>query len=214
MGALVAGRPPGRGGSAREARAHADGESTDDVERSAQARSRRWRAVGALAVLVLLLAGAVRVGLWWSGTDRTSPTSALTLPGSAAQPAPGEDWAAVVAILDAARAAALTARDPDLLAYVYTADAAARAADARRIAAMRSSGYHVTAAAHQVGTVTLVHRSADGAVTVRVTEAMPAYAVLDDQGATVGSTKAVHSVVTMELQATPEGFRIASIDPA
>jgi hypothetical protein len=188
--------------------------------------------VGALAVLVLLLAGAERVGLWWSGADRTSPTSASMLPASpvpagddvdaavvtrasdTARTTAAEDWTGVVSALDAARAKALIARDPDLLAAVYTADAPARSVDARRIATMRSSGYHVTAAAHQVGTVTLVHRGADGHVTVRVAEAMPAYADLDDRGATVGSTKAVRAVVTMQLQSTPAGFRIASVDPA
>jgi hypothetical protein len=210
----------------------ARGAAPVDPERAAEVRRQRWRAVGALAVLVLLLAGAVRVGLWWSGADRTSPTSASMLPSSpvpagddvdaavvtrasdTARTTAAEDWTGVVSALDAARAKALIARDPDLLAAVYTADAPARSVDARRIATMRSSGYHVTAAAHQVGTVTLVHRGDDGLVTVRVAEAMPASAVLDDRGATVGSTKAVRAVVTMQLQSTPAGFRIASVDPA
>jgi hypothetical protein len=211
-----------------------------DPDAVSEGRHRRWRAVAALAVLVLLLAGAVRVGLWWSGADRTDPTSASTLPGAApgpgatARPAPptgvppdvpsdaraassappaAVDWKGVVTALDAARATALTARDPALLDEVYTAGAGARAVDVRRIAAMRDAGYHVTAAGHRVGDVTLVHRGADGTVTVRVTEAMPAYPVLDDDGATVGSTQAGHSVVTMDLRSTPAGFRIAAIDP-
>lgn len=114
-------------------------------------------------------------------------------------------------MLDAARARALTDRDPVMLDEVYTAGAPARAADARQISTMRSGGYHVTAARHHVRSVTVVGVGDDGSVTVRVTETLPSYPVLNDSGTVVGSTTATRSVVTMELRPTDDGFRISRL---
>jgi len=123
-----------------------------------------------------------------------------------------QDWLAVVAALDASRAAALTTRDVSRLGEVYTASAAARAADARQIRAMTAAGYHVTRAAHRLSSATLAHLDVGGAVTVRVVASLPSYPVLNADGLQVGHTAAAEpATVLLRLEPTDGGFRISRI---
>ncbi len=142
-----------------------------------------------------------------------APAAGPEVPGPTAPETAGQGWLDVIGRLDAARAAALIARDASLLRRVYTADAEARTADALRIAAMTDAGYHVTDAGHRLQSATLVGRAADGRATIQVVQTLPSYPVLNDAGTVIGRTASVGpSRLTMQLDPTGDGFRISRVE--
>jgi serine/threonine protein kinase len=139
-------------------------------------------------------------------------SSGSSPPSVIAPPAGEPDWTAVVRNLDAQRAAALAHVDPGRLDRVYTADAAARRADARTIGALRAHRWQVAAPTHEIAGVRLVPSSAAGPVIVDVVDRLPAYPVTDATGRVVGTTPARPSGHRLiGLVRTADGYRISSI---
>lgn len=134
-------------------------------------------------------------------------------PGSAEGSASDDDWLRVMTGLDAARAAALVARDESLLADVYVPGAQGRMVDAARIAAMRAAGVHVKAATHTVNSVALVDLRPDGGVTLQVTESQASATIYDEGDVLLGSTEAVPETTRLvRLEPAEGGFRIDRIE--
>jgi hypothetical protein len=212
--------------------------------------------IGVLAVLAMG-AGAVRVGLWWAGSGQVDPPTFGSIPAtsphgaaatasgavsdlSAGSSPPGGwdptsqvDWTTVVAGLDADRARALTEQDPALLDLVYAPGATELAMDVATIQRLRTAGYRLAAAAHDISSVVVLPdgygsppkaESGDSissdpstdphATAVRVVEAMPQVTILGADGQVLGHTEAAAgSAVVLYLVKTDDGFRISSIQP-
>lgn len=120
------------------------------------------------------------------------------------------DWMDVVRGLDTGRADALVRRDPAGLAAVYAAGATGRAADTATIARLSANGLRVSGAAHRITRAT-AHR--DGrTVLVTVTDSLPAYRVLDDDGRVVGATAPRRSATrVLEMVEVGDAYRIVAV---
>ena len=172
-------------------------------------------AVVAATALVLAVAG----GVMWG--HRTESSAATVPPVSAAVPtvrtappaATPPDWQHTVASLEAARAHAFLTGDAALLDAVYTARSAALVADKQLLGSLtrsglRAQGFWITTLG--VRPVVVMPASA----TLRVTDAMPAYSLVDDAGRVAQrvATRPARTF-TMLLARTSGGWRIAAISP-
>lgn len=151
-----------------------------------------------------------------TGAAPSVPTSSVPVPSSPGSTAPssrppaGVDWLDVVRGLDTGRADALVRRDPTALAAVYTADAAARAADAATITRLSEDGLRVNGAAHRITRATALRSGRS--VLVTVTYSLPAYRVLDESGRVVGTTTPRRSTTrVLEVVEAGDGYRIAAV---
>ncbi len=127
-----------------------------------------------------------------------------------------QQWLFVVRDLDSARAVALVHLDAERLSAVYTADSAARAADAATISALAAQGFRVEGALHRISAVRVIGASAaggpGGAVRLEVTDSLPSYRVLDPNGSTVGSTGVRGQASRMmDVVGTADGYRISAV---
>ena len=136
-------------------------------------------------------------------------TSVPATPGSATPQSTLVDWTAIVRQLDRARAKALVARDPSLLAVVYTADSAARSADVRVIATLVSAGLRVSGAQHLVRDA---HAAGGASILVTVHDSLPSYSIMNGAGSVVGTTAARPSASrVLVLERTASGYRISAV---
>lgn len=126
----------------------------------------------------------------------------------------------VVGELDAARARALAAADPSLLAQVYVADSAAGQADMATISGLADRGWRVRDGVHVISSVTVEPAggagndpgSAGGAIQLSVVDSLPAHPVVDVAGNQVGLTPArPEQRRIMVVQRTGDGYRISDI---
>lgn len=103
----------------------------------------------------------------------------------------------------------MVARDPSLLAAVYTADSAARSADVRVIATLVSGGLRVSGAQHLVLDA---HAAGGASILVTVHDSLPSYSIMNDAGSVVGTTAARPSASrVLVLERTASGYRISAV---
>ncbi|WP_090480515.1 serine/threonine-protein kinase [Nakamurella panacisegetis] len=161
------------------------------------------------------LARSAPAGPTRATTSRTAAPAPAPTPRRAASPSTsaaghGVDWTATVQKLDADRATAVTARRVGLLDAVYTAGSSARAADAGMIERLIASRLRVSGAQHRVAATKVVGTSP---IRVRVSDALPAYSILDESGQVVGRTTARPAAArVLVLVATPSGYRISAVE--
>ena len=155
---------------------------------------------------------------------RVPPGEAASVPGQpdagADRPAPPSgDWRAVLAALDAARAQALAAADPGLLAAVDALGSPAFVADDARIQALDAAGLRVIGIERDLVSVVAaeppVGRPAGGVVWLRVVDRLSAHQIVDPAGAVVeqrpGRAEAAWAVALREVAS---GWRIDEVAPA
>jgi hypothetical protein len=174
----------------------------------------------AMTMMVLAVAGGVMWGHRTQSAAATIPPipAAALAPSPVASPNPSStaavtDWRQTVTALEAARARAFVTGSVAALDAVYAARSAALAADTALLRSLAHRGLHTsgfwitTIAVHPV-VVT------PETATVRVTDAMPAYALVDASGRTV-QTMATRSsrTFTMRVVRPGDGWRIAAIRP-
>jgi hypothetical protein len=178
------------------------------------------RAGIALLVGLLITVVAVQVSAWWTGRDQ---------PGIEADAAP--NWPDVVAELDAARARALAAADPDLLDQVYDDRTSPPAtADAATIDQLAQRGWRVLDGVHEIISVTSDGSAGVGAepsaaarvtdddaragpVRLAVVDILPARSIVDTAGVEVGVTQAradQRRILVVGL--TAAGYRILAVE--
>jgi len=173
----------------------------------------------ALLVGLLITLIVVQVGLWWTGQDQPAPLAGQ----SADQPAGGLStsdarWLDVIVDLDAARARALAAADPALLADVYVQASPAEVADRQTIARLADQGLRVVDGRHQIVSVTPVDPAAaevPDAPSVRLTvvDVLPTHPVVDAAGQQVGVTAGrSEQRRVLVLDATDSGYRISGLE--
>lgn len=192
------------------------------VRSAPESRRRRPRWLLPAVTGVVLLAGAASLG-WWLG-HRPDPLSAAPLPSvsPAAQQvaaadagtAEAPDWAVVLDRLDAARAEAFSAADPDLLEKAYAAGSPGLAADAALVEQLASSGRTARGVRHDFREVDVQQVSATSA-RLRVVDALPAYEVLHADGSVASRVPARGAAAfVIELARTPDGWRLVDVAPA
>ncbi len=184
------------------------------------------RAGIALLAGLLVVVLAVQVGVWWSGWEQPDAPRGAD-PASAADPAGDPDWSDVVLRLDAARARAMGAADPRLLADVYLdSGSAAHTADAAAIAQLADNGLRVVDGVHQIVSVTVdsvtvdtaitstAGAPSDGAVRLAVVDTLPAHPIVDASGRQVGMTPTrAEQRRILVLRMTDSGYRISGVEP-
>lgn len=145
-----------------------------------------------------------------SSTPPSSTTGTSSVSGTSMRVA-APDWAQLIRVLDARRAAALTARDPALLDAVYASGSTARATDVATIDTLTARGLTVAGAGHELRTARRI--SDDGhTVQIEVVDALPAYRVTDGSGRVVGSTPArAAQRRIIGLVKTSDGYRISTL---
>jgi len=178
------------------------------------------RAGIALLVGLLITVVAVQVSAWWTGRDQ---------PGIEADAAP--NWPDVVAELDAARARALAAADPDLLDQVYDDRTSPPAtADAATIDQLAQRGWRVLDGVHEIISVTSDGSAGVGAepstaarvtdddaragpVRLAVVDILPARSIVDTAGVEVGVTQArAEQRRILVVGLTAAGYRILAVE--
>jgi hypothetical protein len=169
--------------------------------------------------LVGLVAAAIAVGVWWAGTDRPTAAALPATPASdtTSAAAVAIDWPAVIQGLDARRAAAFAAGDPELLRQVYTVTAPGLVEDATRIRALDQGGLRVDGLRHELAAVELIEPAdvTTSTISLRVTDALPAAPLRDAAGSVVGATVPVETATrVLKLEAVAGEYLIASITPA
>jgi hypothetical protein len=170
-----------------------------------------WRrALVPAILLVVALAAAVAAGVWWAGRDQ--PAAAALADGGGGPTVSATDWTAVVRQLDARRAAAFAAGDPELLQQVYTVSAPGLIEDATRIRALNDGGLRVDGLVHVVSEVERTDQGDGGSPVLTVTDALPAAPIRDADGVVVGATVPVGSVRrVVGLETVAGQYRIASV---
>ena len=175
-------------------------------------------ALGAAALGLLVVAGAVGGWLWGRGGDAAPPPlGAVAAAASPAVPSPAStapDWAALLDGLDGARAAAFAAADPEALAAVYAPGSAGLAADRRLVEQLAAAGQSAHGLRHSVRSVDVLEASADRA-RLRVVDVLAAYEVRDAAGAVVRrSPSRGEAPYAVDLVRTAAGWRLVQVVPA
>ena len=138
-----------------------------------------------------------------SASPGSAPASA---PASASAP-PGPDWAAVVAQLYEARAAALTAGSPGGLDQVYADGSPLRAADEAWLGQLRNSGTVLEDFAPEVVRVRSARVTGDR-VRLELVDRWPAYALAREGAVSRAQPGRAEHRVGMVLVRTVEGWRL------
>ena len=133
---------------------------------------------------------ATAAGSAGSASDATAPGSAGPAPVGDAAGAGERDWWALLAELDAARTAALVARDPGAVAGYAVPDSAAWRADTDLISELRRLALAPQGLATRLVAVEEVRHESGGAATVTLVDQRSAYGLLDPQGRTVAQVPA------------------------
>jgi hypothetical protein len=151
-------------------------------------RSRgRMVAGSVLGGIAVLLAAAL--GIAWAGADDDS-TAAVTArrqptppaaASTAAPPPEGSGWGATLAALDADRSRAFAAGDAGRLATVYAPGAPALRRDRELLSELAGAGLRAADLRLTVTDVSVLSRGPHR-VTLTVTDVMPAYRLVDDDG--------------------------------
>jgi len=180
------------------------------VSRDTMSRIARPVTITVVAVLALLL--AVAGGMAWGHRTQSAATM-LVAPATTSPSASSSrpDWASVVAGLDAARSRAYAQGDVRVLDEVYAPRTRALALDRAAVEAIAGRGLRavgLTQTTLQLRPV--VETPSD--VTLRVTDAISAYRLVDVTGrvVSVGAARAARTF-TMELTRTAAGWRIQDI---
>ncbi|MPZ97052.1 MAG: hypothetical protein GEU96_19615 [Propionibacteriales bacterium] len=168
-------------------------------------RPRRWM----LLVSVALALSSV-TGLAYALAERPEGRPSGTAAPAPPRPAPaGEDWVAVLAGLDAARAQAFAHRDEAALHRVYTAGAADLEADRRLLRRYAERGLTVHGLEMEVVDLRLLARHPDRAV-LRVRDRVVGGTVVDQTGRTTDLPDDSVSSHRITLVRGVGGWRIAS----
>jgi len=135
------------------------------------------------AVLAAALAAAIVLGTVWG---RHAPGGAAVLPAHPgallSTPQPGTDWTGIVRALETARARAYDRGDVTALRGVYTTSSATGHVDVEHLRRLAVDGRHARGlAAFVIGDVVLLGSTTTRA-TLRVTDALTAYDVVDETG--------------------------------
>ncbi len=133
---------------------------------------------------------ATAAGSAGPASDPTAAGSAGSAPDANAAGAGEPDWWALLAELDAARTAALVARDPGAVAGYAVPDSAAWRADTDLIAELRRLALAPQGLATRLVAVEEVRRESGGAAVVTLVDQRSAYGLLDPQGRTVAQVPA------------------------
>jgi hypothetical protein len=154
-------------------------------------------------------AGTGPAGTPPAGTTAVGDAAAATgLPRSAGE------WSAVLAALDARRAAAFARADARLLTSVYAPDSAPLAVDERSIRSLRSVGAVAVGVRHEIRQVRPLGAGAARS-RLRFMDRMPAYRIVDVRGATVRTVPArAERLFTVELIRVATGWRIVTVELA
>lgn len=155
-------------------------------------------------------------------TGRAAPSRAApSAPGATVSPSvaaagvrPGPSWRAVLGGLDRARAAAFRAADPAGVARADAPGSAALRRDRAAVAELRRRGARPRGLRWDVLDVT-VERAGPPGVTLRVTDRMPAYDLVDVEGRVLVSRPARRETVwRVTLLPAPSGWRLATVAAA
>ena len=165
-------------------------------------------------VVLVVLAGLAG---WVSGrTEPPHPVAAAPLSVRPATAVAEPDWRAVLAGLDAERAAAFASGDPERLAAVWRAGSDALRADTTALTRLADQRRRATGVRHRVTSVE-VERAAGQAqpVVLRVVDVLEEHQVRDGTGAVVQRVEARPPATwQVELVMTPGGWRLSSVTPA
>jgi hypothetical protein len=184
----------------------------------------RWLVPAALAVV--LLASAAALG-WWlgRGPEPAAAAAPLTKPGVTDAPRPvtpsptaprddDVDWAGVLDMLDATRAAAFATPDTALLEDVYAPGASGLAVDRALVEELAAAGHRAEGVRHDVRAVDELEVSAASA-RLRVVDRLGGYVVRDSAGAVVQrSATRPDAAYVVELARTADGWRLVTVNAA
>jgi hypothetical protein len=124
-----------------------------------------------------------------------------------------QDWRAILRGLDARRNQAFQEGRADLLGEVYAAGSPAGAADRETLDGLVASGVHAVGLRLMVDQIDVLG-SSETSARLRVVDHLPAYGLVDANGALVESRTARGPATwTVELRGSPAGWRIWSITP-
>ena len=222
-----AGSSNGRGSSAGSGSGSGTGRSErrGAGETSPEGPGRRRDITKLVLVVVIpaLLAGAALIGWQWAKNDRdaASVVSALRPVGegkgavsaTCGGPAPAPstppptpvDWTTVVRDLNEARATAFVDADPSELCDVYVPTSATLESDLELMNLYNSRGVRAQGLLFEVEKVTLVSQEA-GRVVLEITDELPAYPLVDDEGETKATQPGKKSMTwRAELLPAPDG---------
>lgn len=187
---------------------------------------RRRVLVATAAAVALIGAAGVGISLAHAGRSQAgsvdglavdpsaAPISASPTTGTSDSPDPVSGWTAVVAHLDALRAAAFDHADTAPLAEVYAPGAPAYTTDVATVRSLASRGLRAQGFAATVVQVTAEDVTASTA-RLRVVDRLSAYRLVGATGDVVGRGAArPPTAFTMQLRKVAGSWRVAAVDPA
>jgi hypothetical protein len=179
----------------------------------------RQLGVAAVAVALVLVAGYA----WLAPDDAPTPAPRLAAPTRAANtpssppstgapaPASAEQWSALLAELDARRAAAFAQADVHVLDDVYAPGSAALAADRQAVRSLVAARATAAPVRHELRRARVV-RSDAASTRLEVVDRMPSYRILDAAGATLRTVAArPDRTVVVDLTRSAGGWRINAL---
>jgi hypothetical protein len=124
------------------------------------------------------------------------------------------DWTTVLDHLDAARAEAFRTADVAALAAVYAPGSSLLPADRAAIERLRAHGWSASGVRHTVARLA-VSSSTGTAATLRVTDRLASYDVVDSAGRVVQRTAPrADAAFVVTVVRTPQGWRLQQVVPA
>jgi hypothetical protein len=222
-----AGSINGRGSSGGSGSGSGAGRSERHGAGGASSEGRGWRRditkLVLLVVIPALLAGAALIGWQWAKNDRDAASVVTALrpvgdgkgavsatcggpaPAPSTPPPTPADWTTVVRELNEARATAFVDADPSELCDVYVPTSATLESDLELMNLYDSRGVRAQGLLFEVEKVTLVSQEA-GRVVLEITDELPAYPLVDDEGETKATQPGKKSMTwRAELLPAPDG---------